>query len=100
MAGRAVDIESLLGALEPRVGDWEWKLGNGVVAILPGVEARVFVQMASRDSAGHKRTRGAAIFEEGAASQRFVSRLIVHILTAADGEEEQDSPKHNCGAGW
>jgi hypothetical protein len=100
MAGRAVDIESLLAALENRLGDWKWKLGNGFVAIFPGVEARVFVQMASRDSAGNNWPGSSAVVEEAAASQRFVSRLIVHVLTAADGEEEQDSPKHNCGAGW
>ena len=100
MAGRAVDIESLLAAIENGFGDWKWEFRDWVVTFFSGIEARVFVKMASGDSSGDQRTRSAAIVEEAAAGQRFVSRLIVHVLAAGGGEEYQDSPKQNCGAGY
>jgi hypothetical protein len=89
----------LLPALEKGFGDWKGKLRDWLVTVFAGVEARIFVQMAASDCAGYEGTGGAAIFEEAAACERFIARLIVHVLAAGGGEEEHDSSKYNCGAG-
>ena len=80
MAGRAVDVVSLLAAHDDSLihGDRERLdvLARGVLAF---VEGRIFVERAARDGAFHRLPLAAAVGEEIARALRLVFRLILHV---------------------
>src|SRR5271155_5753860 len=86
VAGRAIDVEASLAALDIGFGDGDWKLFDIFAVDFAGVACFVDAQVAARHGAFHHRTGGALIGEEVALSQRLVARLVLHVL-AARGEE-------------
>src|SRR5437879_73059 len=54
----------------------------------------VIAELALRDRAGEERAGSAAVFEERAALERLVFGLIVHVLPAANSDEEQRGVRH------
>src|SRR5580704_351656 len=50
--------------------------------------------MASRDRAGQQRAGGSLIVKEGAHGERFVFRLVVHVLAAGCEERDQRQEKN------
>jgi hypothetical protein len=49
----------------------------------------VFVQLSARHGSGDLETAGPTIFEKRTALQRLEARLIVHILTTAEGRKHK-----------
>src|SRR5437868_541072 len=63
----------------------------------PGVELFIIAELALRDGPGQQRSRGASVREEGAVLERLVFGLIVHVLAAGSGgEQEQKAGESAC----
>ncbi len=90
VAGRAINVEATLAALNILLGDGDRKLVDVLAVDFAGVARLVDAQVPSRHGSFHHRPRGAAVGEEIACSQRLVARLILHVL-AAGGEQHQQS---------
>jgi hypothetical protein len=90
VAGRAEDVEPLLTPLEERTIDGHGKRGEKrAFGILAFVESTIFAQLSSGDSALDRGSRRHAVGEEGACLQWLIARLIVHILSAGCGRDEE-----------
>ena len=85
MAGRAINVEAGLAALDIGFGDGDWKLIDVFAVDFPGVARFIDAQVPTRHGAFHHRAGGALVGEEIAGSERFVARLVLHVL-AAGGE--------------
>jgi hypothetical protein len=82
VAGRAVDVEALLAALEHVRVDGDRQHVDRRLAVLAGEERLIFVQRAARHRAFHVRPSARSVREERRGPERAVLRLIVHVLTA------------------
>ncbi len=89
MAGRAVDVVPLLPARENVAGDGERESVGELVADFTCVEFGVGIEMAASDGVVGERPRRAMVVEEVGGPQGDVLGLILHILAAGGGAEEQ-----------
>src|SRR5436190_13284823 len=83
MTGRTKDVIALLPAQQHGLRHGEWKSSSDLSIGLAGEQRRVITQFAARDCIRDERTRGAAIREKCAGSQRTVTRLCAHDLETA-----------------
>ncbi len=93
VAGRAVDVEPLLAALEHFHGGREGQLVVLFAVAVgglghAGVEVGVFVQLAAGHGVDHLGPRAAMVGEQVRAALRDHLGLVLHVLAAA-GEEQQ-----------
>src|SRR5439155_26317732 len=90
-----VDVIALAPPHEQVGGDRAGRFLDQPAARLPGVERRVRVELAARDRALDARPRRLPVSKEAARLERLVARLVVHLLPARGGEQ-QDYGKR-CG---
>src|SRR5205807_9746806 len=95
VAGRAVDVVALAPAREQVGRERDGQLLDRPAARLPRIERRVGVDLPARDRALDARPRRLPVGEEAARLERLVARLVVHLLPARGGEQ-QDYGKR-CG---
>jgi hypothetical protein len=99
VAGRAVDVEPALAALDDFLGDREREVGGGLAVGALALEVSgVVVEVAAGDGALDQRALGAAVGEEIRGAQRDVLRLVVHVLAAGakekDGQAQRGDAEH------
>src|SRR6266404_9269949 len=98
VAGRAVDVIALAPPREQVGSDRDGRLLDQPAARLPGVERRVRVELAARDRALDAWPRRLPVGEEAARLERLVARLVVHLLPARGGEEQDDGERRGQAA--
>jgi hypothetical protein len=86
VAWSAIDVVTLLAALENFFGNSEGHHVAGIVADLAGVEVGIFVQLAASDCAFDQGTGGTVVGVEVAVGEGILARLDVHVEAAGGGE--------------
>jgi hypothetical protein len=82
VAGRAVDVETFLSAIQHFLRHRERQLVDEEGAVLAGEERRVGLKRAARNRALDERSGARRVREERALPKRPVLRLVVHVLPA------------------
>ena len=90
VAGRAIDVEAVLAALDIGIGDGDRKLIDIFARDFAGVARFVDAQLAARDGSFHFRTGGAMVGEKIAGGQGLVARLVLHVV-AAGGQSDSSN---------
>jgi hypothetical protein len=95
VAGRTVDIEPLVPALQHLVRHLERELIDELAVHLPGEHQLVVVQVPARDGALDQRPHAASVGERVGFLVRIDARRVVHVLTAGRGKH--DERQHDRG---
>jgi hypothetical protein len=89
VARSAIDVVALLAALESLQVYWKRKRFSRLSGDLAFVEVRVFPKLPPRNRSWNQRSRRASIREKGAGLEGLVLWLIVHVLSAAGYDTQQ-----------
>jgi len=90
VAGGTIDIESLLTTQKVFASDLKRKRVYVLTIYLSGKASGVDAQMAAGDRSLYFRTGRATVSEKLSSGERFIARLVVHIL-AAGRENDRNS---------
>src|SRR5262249_59338464 len=83
VTGTAVDVVALPAALQDLQVNGKWECLGGLSCNFALVQMWIFPELTSRNSSRNQRPRCPSVREKGTSFQRFVFRLVMHVLSAA-----------------
>src|SRR5271165_4519100 len=94
VAGRAVNVESLLAPVQIRAGDRKREIVNVLAFYLARIARAIEAKISTRHGSFHRRPRGTSVAEKIGRGKWLVAGLVVHVLPAT-GKQHQARQKNS-----